>query len=76
MKNGEVRDALLHHSDRGTPPDEATPDGNNSLYCFNFLTQRDLAADPNGALARTPTIVSQFLDPLIATIRCGRQRSG
>ena len=39
-KNGEVRDALLHHSDRGTPPVEATPDGNNSLYCFNFLTQR------------------------------------
>jgi hypothetical protein len=26
-------------SDRGTRPDEATPDGNNSLY-FNFLTQR------------------------------------
>ena len=26
--------------DRGAPPDEATPDGNNSLYCFNFLTQR------------------------------------
>ena len=23
-----------------TPHDEATPDGNNSLYCFNFLTQR------------------------------------
>jgi hypothetical protein len=43
---------------------------------FNFLTQRDLAADPNGVLARTPTIVSQFPDPLIATIRCGRQRSG
>jgi hypothetical protein len=21
------------------PPEEATPDGNNSLYCFNFLTQ-------------------------------------
>jgi hypothetical protein len=42
---------------------------------FNFLTQRDLAADPNGVLA-TPTIVSQFPDPLIATIRCGRQRSG
>ena len=39
-KNGEVLDALLHHSDRGTPPVEATPDGNNSLYCFNFLTQR------------------------------------
>jgi hypothetical protein len=34
-------DALRHHSDPGTPPDEATPDGNNSLYCFNFLTQRD-----------------------------------
>ena len=34
---------LLHHSDRGTPPDEATPDGNNSLYRFNFLTQRDYA---------------------------------
>ena len=29
------------HSDRGTPPDKATPGGNNSLYCFNFLTQRD-----------------------------------
>jgi len=38
---GEVRDALPHHSDRGTPPDEATPDGNNSLYCFNFF-------DPTG----------------------------
>ena len=37
---GRVRDALLHHSDRGRPPEEATPDGNNSLYCFNFLTQR------------------------------------
>src|SRR6266446_1638023 len=24
----------------GTPPDEAMPDGNNSLYRFNFLTQR------------------------------------
>src|SRR4029450_12323796 len=24
-KNGEVRDALLHQSDRATPPDEATP---------------------------------------------------
>ena len=36
-----IRDALLHHSDRGKPPDEATPDGNNSLYCFNFLTKRD-----------------------------------
>jgi hypothetical protein len=35
----------------------------------------DLAADPNGVLARTPTIVSQFPDPLIATIRCGRQRT-
>src|SRR5271165_4236362 len=33
-------DALLHHSDPGIPPDEATPDGTNSLYCFNFLTQR------------------------------------
>jgi hypothetical protein len=31
---------LLHHSDRGKPPDEATPEGNNSLYCFNFLTKR------------------------------------
>jgi len=41
---GEVRDALPHHSDRGTPPDEATPDGNNSLYCFNFLTQRGSVA--------------------------------
>jgi hypothetical protein len=30
----------LHQSDRGTAPDEATPDGNDSLYCFNFLTQR------------------------------------
>jgi hypothetical protein len=40
-QNGEVRDALLHHSDRGTAPDEATPDGSNSLYCFNFLTQRE-----------------------------------
>jgi hypothetical protein len=27
-------------SDRGTPPDEAIPDGNDSPYCFNFLTQR------------------------------------
>jgi hypothetical protein len=35
-----VSDAPLHHSDPGTPPDEAMPDGNNSLYCFNFLTQR------------------------------------
>src|SRR5271165_1486878 len=34
-------DALLHHSDRDTPPDEATPDWDNSpsFYCFNFLTQ-------------------------------------
>ncbi len=40
---GEVLDALLHHSDRGPPPDEATPDWDNSpsFYCFNFLTQRD-----------------------------------
>jgi hypothetical protein len=34
-----VRDALLHVSDHGTPPDEATPDG-TIPYCFNFLTQR------------------------------------
>jgi copper transport protein len=39
-------DALLHHFDRGIPPDEATPDGNNSLYCFNFLTQRAPSATP------------------------------
>jgi hypothetical protein len=38
-----IRDALLHQSDRGTPPDEATPDGNNPLYCFNFLTKRGYA---------------------------------
>jgi hypothetical protein len=31
----EVRDALLHHCDRGTPPDEATPDRSDFL---NFLT--------------------------------------
>jgi hypothetical protein len=38
-----VADALLHHSGRGTPPDEAMPDGDNSpfFYCFNFLTHRD-----------------------------------
>jgi hypothetical protein len=35
-KNGEVRDALLRHSDRGTPPDEATPDGNDSLTASIF----------------------------------------
>jgi hypothetical protein len=37
-----VPDALPHHSDRGTPPDEAAPDWDNSpsFYCFNFLTQR------------------------------------
>src|SRR6266567_4706108 len=40
------------------------------------VSGRELAADPNGVLARTPTIVSQFPDPPIATIRCGRQRSG
>jgi hypothetical protein len=33
-------DALLHQSSRGTPPDEAVSGGNDSLYCFNFLTQR------------------------------------
>src|SRR6516165_10035506 len=32
-----------HHP--GLPPDEATPDGNNSLYCFNFLTQRRPTVD-------------------------------
>ena len=35
---------LLRHSDRG--PDEATPDGNNFLYCFNFLTQREYRWQP------------------------------
>jgi hypothetical protein len=35
-----VRDALLHVSDHGTPPDEATPDG-TIPYCFNFF-------DPTG----------------------------
>jgi hypothetical protein len=40
-KNGEIPDALLHQSDRGTPPDEATP--KDSFYCLNFLTQRDKA---------------------------------
>jgi hypothetical protein len=39
-KNGEVRDAQLHHSDRGTPRGQAEADGNDSLYRFNFLTQR------------------------------------
>src|SRR5438552_4189919 len=42
VRQGEVRDALLHHSDRGTPPDEATPDGNNSSTASIFLTQRGL----------------------------------
>jgi hypothetical protein len=41
QRNGEARDAQLHQSDRGTPPDQAQPDGNDSLYRFNFLTQRD-----------------------------------
>src|SRR5437016_7486263 len=31
-KMGEVSDVPI--------ADEATPDGNDSLYCFNFLTQR------------------------------------
>jgi hypothetical protein len=44
-KNGEVRDALLHVSDHGTPPDEATPDG-TIPYRFNFLTQRWFAVTP------------------------------
>src|SRR5260370_41701585 len=39
-RNGEVRDALLHQSGRGTPPDEAVSGGDDSHYCFNFLTQR------------------------------------
>jgi hypothetical protein len=34
------RPPLLHQSGRGTPPDEAVSGGNDSLYCFNFLTQR------------------------------------
>jgi hypothetical protein len=42
VQNGEVRDALLHVSDHGTPPDEATPDG-TIPYRFNFLTQRPIA---------------------------------
>jgi pterin-4a-carbinolamine dehydratase len=31
---------MPHHSDRGTPPNEAAPDWDNSpsFYCFNFLT--------------------------------------
>jgi len=44
-KNGEVRDALLHHSDRGTPRDEAMR--NNFLYCFKFF-------DPTGLVAALP----------------------
>ena len=32
-------DALLHHFDRGTPPDEATPDGNNSPLLLNISRQ-------------------------------------
>jgi NAD(P)-dependent dehydrogenase (short-subunit alcohol dehydrogenase family) len=46
-------DALLHHSDRDTPPDEATPDWDNSpsFYCFNFLTQGEADKMSN---AKTP----------------------
>ena len=42
-------DAPLHHSDRDTPPDEATPDWDNSpsFYCFNFLTQGAFAMSMN-----------------------------
>jgi hypothetical protein len=40
------RDALLYQSDRGTPPDVATPKG--SSYCFNFLTQRGDGGAPRG----------------------------
>jgi hypothetical protein len=50
---GEVREALLHVSDHGTPPDEATPDG-TIPYRFNFLTQRW----PNGFV-----VVIAFTNP-------------
>ena len=56
----EVRDALQRHSDRGTPPDEATPDGNDSLYCFNFLTQRE---DSHEWASRTSTAADVAGDP-------------
>jgi hypothetical protein len=42
FERSESHRVLLHDSYRGTATDEATPDGNNSLYRFNFLTQRDL----------------------------------
>jgi hypothetical protein len=51
VKNGRISGTRDDAGRCPREPDEATPDGNNSLYCFNFLTQRDLAADPNGVLA-------------------------
>jgi hypothetical protein len=54
-----VRDALLHVSDHGTPPDEATPDG-TIPYCFNFLTQRaNLKATDATATAWTEVATTQ-----------------
>jgi len=57
--DGEVRDPQVHQSDRGTPRDQAEPDGNDSLYRFNFLTQRgdpsprdDVAKDVRAADSR------------------------
>jgi hypothetical protein len=43
---------------------------------FRYTQVRECTIGCRSSRARTSTIVSQFPDPLIATIRCGRQRSG
>ena len=54
-----VPDALPHHSDRGTPPDEAAPDWDNSpsFYCFNFLTQRGFARPTGESDCLNPPLI-------------------
>jgi hypothetical protein len=52
---------MLHQSGRGTPPDEAVSGGNDSLYCFNFLTQRDHGEPGEGVARPAPASPSVHL---------------
>src|SRR3954447_8569395 len=64
----------LHQSDRGTPRDQAEPDGNDSLYRFNFLTQQEefmsVQQVAQSVERRTIAKVSWRLLPLVAVAYC------
>src|SRR5216684_3908578 len=73
-KNGEVRDAQLHQSDRGTPRDQTEPDWNDSLYRFNFLTQRVARGDWRRKIAMAGLI--DFLPDAASLIALGPEDLG